>query len=157
LTHALLYLLHHGCQLRHVAARVDHFHTHDHLVLACGGKLHVEGGAETPITHLHHARIGVRGAGPGLLTLATVALLHRHHLGQLVQCRLDAPLALLGCAQLGRLRLTLGPRRVALRLTLDVVHQLPSLQQMLLQAGFAAKRCPPRIRPHPHAVLGYAL
>lgn len=98
---AWLDLPEHRCQLGHVAAGVDHLHADDDLILAGGGKLLVEGRAKTAIAHLHDPGLRIGGARPGVLGLAAVALLGRRHFGQLLQCRLDALLPLLGSAQPG--------------------------------------------------------
>ena len=116
------------------------------LLLARGRELHVEGRPEASVAHLHHARLGVGGARPGLFGLAAVALLGSSHFGQLLQRRSDALLTFLGSTQLGRLRLALGLTRIDLRGLLGPLHQFACLTQVLLQAGLPTATMPPRHR-----------
>lgn len=147
----------HGCRLGHVAAGVDHVHADDDLAFALGGELHIEGGSKAAVAHLHDTCVGVGGARSGVFGLATVALLGRGHFGQLLQCRLDALLSLLGGTQLGRLRLTLGKAGGCLGLCLDRLHPLARLAQVFVQAGLAAKRGRTGVGAHAHAVLRHPL
>ena len=75
----------------------------------------------------------------------------------MLQRRLDALLARLGCTQLGRLRLAHGMPRVRLGLCLDRLHQLAGLFEMFLQARLAAKRGRPGFGAHAHSVLCHSL
>ena len=47
--------------------------THDDLVLARGGQLHVEGRPEAAVGHLHHPRVGIGGARARVFRLVAVA------------------------------------------------------------------------------------
>ena len=150
-------LLEHRRHLRHVAAGVAHLHPDDDLVLARCGQLYVERWPVAAVAHLHHPRVGIRGAGSCLLGLFTVAPLGRLHLRQLLQRGADALLALLRGTLARSLRPAAGRCRIGRGAFLDVIDQLAGLGQVLLEAGLPPKRRCARIGTHAHAVLRHAL
>lgn len=66
---ALSVLFMHGQHLLPVAARVDDVHAGDEHGLAVQRQLCIEGRAKAAVSHLHHPRIAIAGAGSRLLGL----------------------------------------------------------------------------------------
>ena len=121
-------LLEHRRHLRHVAAGVAHLHPDDDLVLARCGQLYVERWPVAAVAHLHHPRVGIRGAGSCLLGLFTVAP-RPPALRQLLQRGADALLALLRGTLARSLRPAAGRCRIGRGAFLDVIDQLAGLGQ----------------------------
>ena len=121
--------------------------------------LHVIGGAEAGIGHLHHPRLRVRGGGAWLFRLLAVAALVIKvlaltlDLGKRRLCGLHARAALARRPLLGSPDALIAGRGIGIRLVLELFHHRLRQCQLPVERRLAPERASAGICPYPHSVL----